>query len=198
MSRQRLFLVQTLIEAAIPVIGYFEWEWDLSFILLFYLLDYLLAFGIFVAKGRKRLDYSLNAEEKKLFIRRTLMGFLLMIAACAGIGLGVVFLQPELDWTERIVAFLAYKDLGIAQGYVLVPLIVLNGVMLYRQQFLMPARYRQLDMQTITRPFVRQGLVLLGSAGVLLGSAALISFPQEAVIFPAIAGISIYRWLTRA
>jgi hypothetical protein len=195
MSRKRLFVIQTLLEALIPVIGYFEWQWDLSFILLFYLLDYVLAFGILIAKGRKRISYSHNAEENKMLVRRTAAGFLLMVAACAGIGLGVVFLQPTLSWWERILSFLAYKEFGIAQGYVLVPLILLNGIMLYRQQFLLPARYRQLDMGVITKPFVQQGLVLLGSAGVFLGVSGLIWFPEAIAVFTLIAGVSIYRWV---
>lgn len=195
MGQRRLFLVQTLLEALIPVIGYFEWGWDLSFILLFYLLDWLLAFGILVAKGRKRFSYSRNAAEKKLLVRRIASGFLLLIVTCAVIGLGVVFLQPDLSWPQRIVDFLAYEDMGIAQGYVLVPLILLNGILLYRQQFLLPARYRLLDMHTITRPFIQQGLVLLGCAGLFLGMAALVTFPQEAVIVALIAGTSVYRWL---
>lgn len=195
MTRQRAFLFQTILEAVIPVIGYFEWGWDLSFILLFYLLDWLLAFGILIAKGRKRLEYSGNRSERRALIQQTGIGFLLLIATCAGIGTSIVFLHPGLDWMERIRAFLTYSDMGIAQGYVLVPLMVLNGVMVYRQQFLMTAKYRVQDMAHITRPFVQQGFILLGSAGLLLGLTAMISFPQEILIGILILGTAAYRWL---
>lgn len=195
MTRQRAFLFQTLFEAAIPVVGYFEWGWDLSFILLFYLLDWLLAFGILIAKGRKRLVYSGDRSERHLLIQHSMIGFLLLITACAGIATSIVFLQPGLDWAERIRAFLTYADMGIAQGWFLVPLMVLNGVMVYRQQFLMTAKYRVQDMAHMTRPFVQQGFILLGCAGLLLGLTALISFPQEILIGVLIVGTSAYRWL---
>lgn len=198
MNRQRLFLVQTLFEALIPVLGYVYWNWDLSFILLFYLLDYVLAFGIFVAKGCKRANHAHDAAESRLLIRRVAAGFGLMVAACSAIGLGVVFLQPDLNWPQRIVDFLLYEDMGIAQGYVLVPLLLLNGILLYRRDFLATARYRLQNMEAITRPFVKQGLILLGSAGIFLGAAALITFPQEVAIFALIAGTSAYRWFIRS
>jgi hypothetical protein len=195
MTPQRVFLIQTLLEALIPTIGYFYWNWDLSFILLFYLLDYLLAFGILIAKGRKRSGYSKQADEKKLFLRQSGIGFLLMAAACAGTAIGVQLLHPDMSWPQRIGAFLTYEDMGIQQGYVLVPLILLNGVMVYRQQFLMPARYRVLSMEAITRPFVTEGLVLLGCAGLFIGTASLVKFPEEVVIALLIGGTTAYRYI---
>lgn len=195
MTQQRLFLIQTLLEAIIPVIGYFEWGWDLSFILLFYLLDALLAFGILLAKGKKRLSHSNNASERTLFAKQSVSGLLLFAVAIAGIALSITFLQPELNWWKRIVHFLTYEEWGIQQGYILVPLVVLNGVMVYRQQFLMTARYRTLEMRAITRPFLVQGFVLLGAAGILLGTTALIQFPEELLIAAFVLGISAYRFL---
>lgn len=195
MNQQRLFLIQTLLEAVIPVIGYFEWGWDLSFILLFYLLDALLAFGIFIAKGTKRLKYSGNATERTLFTKHSLLAFALFTAAISGIAVSITFLNPELDWWKRIVHFLTYEEWGIGQGYVLIPLVVLNGVMVYRQQFLTPARYRTLEMRAITQPFVVQGLVLTGTAVILLGTTALIQFPEEILIAAFILGTSAYRLL---
>jgi len=195
MTQQRLFLIQTLLEAIIPVIGYFEWGWDLSFILLFYLLDALLAFGILLAKGKKRLSHSNSATERTLFAKHSVSGLLLVAVAIAGIALSITFLHPDLDWWKRIVHFLTYEEWGIQQGYILVPLVVLNGVMVYRQQFLMTARYRTLEMGAITQPFLVQGFVLLGAAGILLGTTALIQFPEEILITAFILGISVYRFL---
>lgn len=195
MTPQRAFLVQTVLEALIPVIGYFYWSWDLSFILLFYLLDYVLAFGILIAKGRKRSEHSGQEAEKRLLLRHTLTGFLLMAAACAVTAFGVQLLHPDMSWPQRILSFLTYKDMGIQQGYVLVPLIVLNGVLVYRQQFLLPAKYRALPMEAITRPFVTQGLVLLGCAGIFAGTASLIAFPEEVAIAVLIGGTTLYRYM---
>jgi len=195
MTQQRLFLIQTLLEALIPIIGYFEWGWDLSFILLFYLIDWLLAFGILIAKGRKRFSYSKNQPERLELIKQSIIGFILLLIACLGIAQSLVFLHPSFNWLQRIVEFMTYEEWGIQQGYVLIPLIVLNGIMVYRQQFIMPARFRKVDMKHITRPFIQQGLILLGCSGVLVGITAFFTFPEEVLIALLIGGTSAYRWL---
>ena len=195
MTPKRLFLVQTLFEAIIPVIGYFEWNWDLSFILLFYFLDWVLATAITAAKGIRRYRYSSEAPEKRILLRSLLLSSGLLASACTLTALAIVQLVPELSWTERIWKFLTYKDLGIEQGIILVPLMVLNGIMVYRQQFVTPARYRTQTMGTITQPLVQQGALLLGSSGLLLGMVQFVQFPQEVLIFVSIGAISAYRWL---
>lgn len=195
MTPKRFFFLQTLLEAAIPIAGYFYWHWDLSFILLFYLLDWILASGVTVAKGLKRTGYSKDTAEKRLLVKAIVFSMILLFAACALIAIDVVQLHPGLRWMERIWKFLTYKDMGFAQGYALVPLILLNGIMLYRQQFLIPARYRTHTVAIITQPLVRQGLVIFGSAALLLGILQFTVFPEEVLIFLSITAISVYRLL---
>lgn len=194
MNQQRLFLIQTVLETAIPIAGYFAWNWDLSFILLFYFLDALLALGILTSKGIKRFQFSKQAVELQLLIRRLTMSIVLFGAAIAVCAFAVTKIQTGLQWSERIMAFLTYKELGIEQGYILVPLIVLNGIMVYRQQFVMPARYRNLTMDTITIGYLKQGLVLLAGAGLFEGLALSVKIPEVVVVFSFIAGISLYRF----
>jgi len=195
MTPQRVFLFQTLLEALIPLIGYFQWGWDSSFILLFYLLDWILATGITLAKGLRRIRYSKDPVEKRALVKSMPLALVLMLSACSLIALAVIRLQPGLDWTDRIWQFLVYKDLGIEQGLVLVPLMLLNGVVVYRQQFLTPGRYRTYTMSMITQPLVKQGIILLGSAGLLLGTVQFIQLPETVLVFLSITGISVYRWL---
>jgi hypothetical protein len=194
MNQQRLFLIQTVLETAIPLAGYFAWNWDLSFILLFYLLDALLALGIMIAKGRKRFQFSKQTAELQLFIRRTSVSLVLFGTAIAICAFAVTIIQPELNWVQRIIAFLTYKELGIEQGYVLIPLIVINGIMVYHQQFVLPARYRTITMDSITFAYVKQGFVLLGAAGLFHGLALLVELPEIIVVISFIIGISLYRF----
>jgi hypothetical protein len=90
---------------------------------------------------------------------------------------------------------MTYEDMGVSQGLFLIPLMILNGYLVYKQQFLMPARYRTLEVREMTQPFLRQGWILLAASGLLLASAALIRYPEEIVIALLIAGTSAYRWL---
>lgn len=195
MSQRRALLIQTALEAAIPLLGYFFWHWDLSFLLLFYLLDWLLAYGILIAKGRKRLSFSGSKQERSLLVQRGSAGLLLIAAGSMLFGSGIVQLHPELHWGERVTSFLLYKDLGIEQGYVLIPLIVINGILQYRQQFLMTGRYRSTTTDELTRPFIFQGMLLLAIGALFLGIASLVSFPEMPAVILLIGGTSAYRLL---
>ena len=195
MTQRQAYLVQTILEAAIPVLGYFFWHWDLSFLLLFYLLDWLLAFGVLIAKGNKRIAFLGNNTEKPVFIRHLLTATFTLTATCVLTGTGVTLLHPGLNWWQRTIEFMTYEDMGVSQGLFLIPLMILNGYLVYKQQFLIPARYRTLQVSEMMQPFLRQGWILLAASGLLLASAALIRYPEEIVIALLIAGTSAYRWL---
>lgn len=194
MTPQRVFLIQTLLEAIIPVIGYLEWGWDLSFILLFYLIDWLLALGLTVAKARKRQQYKTLDDERTLFRKSVVISTVLMVLACGLIAVALMQLNPSLDWKERSWQFIVYKEWGIPQGIVLIPLIVLNGILVYRQQFLLPQRFRSMDMRHITRPLQVQNLLLLAVGGILVALTRFVVFPEEVLIAVAVGGISLYRF----
>ncbi len=198
MTPKNALIVQTLLEALLPVAGYLFWNWDTSFILQFYLLDWLLFYGLTLAKARKRAHYHPDADERRLAFRNALLGALLLIATTALVWNLLPRLQQPFSWSERIWAFLSYEDLGMAQGLFLIPLILLNGIMLYKSQFIRLNLFAKLDMQQITNGLTKQGLLLLGAAGIFFGFSFFTSYPPEAVLFAAIGGTMIYRFLARA
>jgi hypothetical protein len=197
MTRRQSVILQGLLEAAIPVYGYFAWDWDLSFILLFYFVDWLLSFGLFWAKAAKRFRFSGLSSERSLMTRTLLISVPLIAVAAALFAFAAPAVVPGMSWADRTMDFLMYEEWGIKQGYVIIPLILLNGILLYRQQFLMLRRFEKLDMKTLAAAFIQQNLLLLAASGLLFGISALVSLPQIAVVLVLVAGITVYRliWL---
>jgi hypothetical protein len=197
MTQRRALIIQTILEAAIPLLGYFYWNWDTSFILMFFFLDWLLYLSIVGVKANKRFQYSTDLQEKKQAFQDIISGLLLLIATSTL----VYFLLPKLEnafsWKERIWAFLTYKDMGVQQGLILIPLIVLNGVLVYKQQFIAPRLYERLTMKQITLGVKRQGILLLGAAGCFLGFRFFTPYPSEIILFSTIAGTMLYRFFAR-
>lgn len=87
--------------------------------------------------------------------------------------------------------------MGIQQGIILIPLILINGIMVYKQQFLRPRLFARLDMTTILKEAVKQGSLLLAVAGVFFGLSTFIAFPPEIMLFSTIAGTTLYRFHNR-
>ncbi len=197
MTLKQSALFQTILEAVLPLAGYFYWHWDTSFILLFYLLDWILFLAINSVKAKKRFAFSQLAIEKKQAIRTLLLGTAFLIITCFVVLLTMQLLQPTFNFSERIVAFLRYNDMGIEQGYILLPLLLLNGISVYKQQFIRPELYKYLTMGQLINESSKQGLLLLACAGLFLGAALFVQLPEEILLFSTIIGTTGYRIVER-
>jgi hypothetical protein len=197
MTPKRALLIQTLLEAALPLLGYFYWNWDTSFILMFYWLDWALFLGINTAKAKKRLEYSGRPSEKKEAIRHLSIGFLTFLGTSLLVYFTLPILTIDFDWKERMISFLTYKDIGVQQGIILIPLVLLNGIVIYKQQFIRPQLYARMEMRSIISETSKQGYLLLGAAAFFFGLALVVSFPAEIMLFIAIGGTTLYRFLRR-
>jgi hypothetical protein len=197
MTLKQSAIFQTVLEAALPLAGYFYWHWDTSFILLFYLLDWILFLAINSVKAKKRFAYSGLVTEKKHALRTLLLGSAFLFATCFIVILNMQLLQPSFHFTDRVIAFLMYEDIGIAQGYVLLPLLLLNGISVYKQQFIRPELYKYLTMGQLINESSKQGLLLLACAGLFFGVSLFMQLPEEILLFSTIIGTTGYRIVER-
>lgn len=197
MTPKKAILFQTLLEGLIPILGYFYWNWDASFILLFYLIDWILFWVLTLLKARKRIQFSRNIPEKQLASKHLGIAFLCILST----SLAVFYILPNIHinflWTERIWAFLSYSDMGIQQGFVLIPLMVLSGYLTYKQQFLLPQQFRNHPVSHFTREGVKQGLILSMIFGLVLLVSFFVQFPDEVILFGTVVGVICYRLLNR-
>lgn len=193
MNRRNALFVQTVVELLIPALGYFSWHWNLNFILLYYFIDLLLVLGLSIAKANKRIVYA-GTSERVVFYRLYFASLGIFTAALLLILYSLFIQQPDLDVKGEVLRFLLYKDMGIEQGYVLVPLMLLNGVLLYRQSYLVTARYRVENMTAMLQPLFRQSLVVFAMAAIVFGVSYLMPVPEVVLVFGSIVCISAYRW----
>lgn len=198
MTPKRAILIQTLIEALIPVLGYFYWKWDASFILMFYLIDWVLFWVLSLLKARKRIDFSGDAAEKQLAIRQLALAFLCILSTSLAVFYTLPNLHTDFSWKERIFAFLTYSDMGIQQGFILIPLMVFSGYLTYKQQFLLPQLFRKYPVNWFTRESVRQGILLSFVFGIVLTVSFVVRFPDEVLLFGTVLGVVVYRLFSRS
>lgn len=197
MTPKRALLTQTLIEGLIPVLGYFYWNWDASFILLFFLIDWSLFWVLSLLKAKKRIQFSGNTSEKQLATKHLGIAFLCILSTSLAVFHILPNIHTTFNWTERIWAFLSYSDMGIQQGIILIPLMVLSGYLAYKQQFLLPQLYRKYPVNYFTREGVKQGLILSLTYGIVLLVSYFFRFPDEVLLFGTVLGVISYRLINR-
>jgi phage-related holin len=197
MTPKRALIIQSFLEAFLPIYGYLYWKWDVSFILLFYFLDWSLFLGIAIAKAKKRIHFSGDSIDKKDALKLISHGVATMILTILLIWNTIPRLVHPFSWTERIVSFITYKEMGVPQGVLLIPLILLNGLVLYKQQFIRTKQFEYLNVRALIHELKLQGWMITAGATIAFVTAILVRYPSEIVIGTTILGCFGYRVLRR-
>jgi len=181
--------LQAAADAAIPLLGYFLWEWNLYFILLFYILD-LVASEIIAHLSTRKIRENLGQQNTD--IKRPIFSFFLLLVVCLLLHVFASIAVSGIDFKKEALAFWFYEDMGIPQGYVFVPLIVFVAIQRYRMEFLMRGKFRTTALTDFWSQHFRVYFILIGGIGMLLGIAQLFVLPEQVYVLTAVGAITTY------
>jgi hypothetical protein len=184
-------IMQLLADALIPVLGFFWWNWSLYFIVLFYLLDYTSNEAILHFKAKKIAVY--QGVDKRVWLKKGLVSFLLFICAVALIHLAMRSISPNIQFLKELISFWNYKDMGIEQGYILFPLIAIVGYQRFKMEFILPKRFQKITMLELWKPHLTGHLILIGSIAFVIGLGGFIILPEAAYIIGIVIISSVYQ-----
>lgn len=153
-------LIVIFLELIIPIIGYAFWNWDFVFIMLFFAIDWFVLVIFQTIKIRECYKLRLSSKDRQylglslFFILSKFIGTILVsIVICT-------IVIPDFNFEHELMRFLAYKDSGIAQGYFLVPLCLLNGYLMYQRDFVKPQLQHNKKVREIFRKSVAIHIII--------------------------------------
>ena len=114
-------------DAALPLLGFLFWDWGFYFIVLFFVFDILIR-SFFFMKRVKNLP-SMNINH-----RFALFGISMTFLELCLLHLLVFLTLTPIGFFKELWAFLSYEELGIAQGVVLIPLLIFNELFRIRNE----------------------------------------------------------------
>lgn len=170
-------------DVALPLMGYFFWDWNLYFILLFFMLDQL-ARVVFLHWRMKLTE--LSAIEKRNQILKAVFLFLSEVII---IHIVILFQNPSIHFLEEFSRFFHYKDMGIEQGYLLFPLVFFGEWMRINNELkLNVVGQKQLALlaKSLKNAFVRIAFFAL-----ILGVLSFVLLPESFIIFPFLAVVTL-------
>ena len=105
-------------DVLIPSLGFFLWDWNIYFISLFFILDQ-------IAKETGQL-YRLVKLKSQVNLSKNTVYFhlLIFLALILVIHLFNYLQDPSIQFFKEMNDFFWYKDAGIAQGFILFPLLI--------------------------------------------------------------------------
>ena len=180
----RIEKISTLIgDVALPLMGYFLWNWNLYFILLFFLLDQLAR--VVLLPWRMKLTDLSNAEKRNQLLKASF----LLLTEVVEIHSVIYFQSPSIEFGEEFGRFFHYKDMGIEQGYLLLPLVFLGEWMRINNELKMNIvgqKQKALLAKSLKNAFVRISFFAL-----ILGVLSFVFIPEGLIVFPFLAVITL-------
>ncbi len=182
MTLQKLRWFQAIGELAIPLLGYFYFDWSLYFILLFYFIDLIVTEVFTVVKVNRiirfqQINYPLHQRLKKIAVNSFLVLSLLTLSHVF-----IYYFNNNIVFWDEIWAFLTYEEPGfpVPQGIILFPLVFFGNYQQYTTFFVKMGLFRRFSWSALLRS--RRRALVIAILGTLL--AILLH-----TIFPAIPAI---------
>jgi len=162
-------------DVALPLFGYFFWNWDFYFILLFFMLDQI-SRVIFLPQRLKLTEIS-KKDKNKIFLRQ----LVLLLIELLVIHSAVFLHQNKINFGKEFVSFLSYEDMGIAQGIILVPIIIASEWMRIKNELKMGiVGAKQLQIMNLNK---RNSFLRIGFFALLIGIQSFFPLPEVALVF---------------
>jgi hypothetical protein len=193
--RVNIKYLQLITDAIIPLLGYFFWHWNLYFIVLFYLLDYL-ACEVFSHVKAKKVT-SLKKQNNSNWLKLGMISGLLFVVNIVFVQFTIKGLVPAIDFTQEIFAFWTYKDMGIEQGYFLLPLIAFAGYQRYKMEFLMTGMVQKITIQQIFNQHIRAQLITFAFIAFAFGLSFFSVFPELVYVLGIVFFTGLYQFFRK-
>lgn len=166
---KRLKFIQAIGEAVIPLLGFFYFEWNLYFILLFYFIDLVTTEVFLHLKINQILKFQSVRSYPKKWKINTVLNSLLVVAIIIGTHLTIQLLYPGISFEQQFVDFVMYEEAGIPipQGFILLPIVVFGNYQQYKTMFLRPKLYQRQSWSFLF--YSRRRALLTTLIGVFIG-----------------------------
>ena len=188
---QRVKYIQLFTEALIPLLGFFMWDWGLYFIPLFYFIDILTDEIFSHLKSKKIVEFKMTPKNE--WIKLGVLSGAILILSIFVIHLATLSLFPHIDFITQIINFWTYEELGIQQGYLLVPILVFGGYQQYKMNFLMPKKFRTKSIKNLWQAKIQASVVQIAFAGLVIGLSQFQFFPEWMYVIGIVVFVSLYQ-----
>jgi hypothetical protein len=196
MNKQTATILQFLGELAIPLLGYFLWDWSLLFILLFYLIENLF-YSFFRIETIREIKKLVLKKDQPRNAKIVIHSLLLWLFECVLVHVFILVIQPNQSIFNEWIHFFMYEDLGVPQGIVLLPLLYFASRMKMKQDVLLFVRNMKStdELNRLTVNF-NTTWIAIGILGILIGVNYFIQI-QELLNLSFVLVILIVRSLKR-
>lgn len=187
----KIKVFQVLSEALLPILGYFYWHWSFYDLLLFYLLDLIVA-SVFTFVKIKKIG--LVQEQKSSltgFISLLLLSYVTIIVLAL---LLIPTILPVFDFVLDTKRFLLLEDMGLPQGIFLLPLVFYAGYLQYKMKFLQSNLAQKITVLQVKKQHLQGLFSIIAFLGLSVGLVQFVTISELSAVFSLILLTAIYSF----
>jgi hypothetical protein len=182
--------IQVIGDAALPLIGFFWLHWNLYFIVIYYLLDLVVKELVTHLKSRKIVQENPNAGA---WLKQGIWSAVLMVSTVTLIHCALLVIHPEIRFFKEWSDFMAYADMGIPQGYIIIPLLAMMGFQQFKMEFVMLGKYRNTTHLALWKLHQKGFLIAIGTVAFVLGISYWAILPDVVYLIGIVTFTSLYQ-----
>jgi hypothetical protein len=182
--------VQVLGDAALPLIGFFWLGWNLYFIVIYYLLDLLVKEVVIHLKSRKIVEEKPTSTG---WLKQGIGSAVLLVSTVVLIHCTMWAIHPNIQFLKEWSDFMAYADMGIPQGYIIIPLLAMMGYQQFRLEFVVLGKYRTTHLMALWKNHHTGFLLSIGAIAFTLGLTYWIILPDVVYLIGIVAFTSLFQ-----
>ena len=188
---QKIKYVQLFTEALIPLLGFFMWDWGLYFILLFYFIDIITNEVFSHLKSKKIVEFKMSGKNE--WIKLGVFSVFILFLSIFVIHLSTLSLFPHIDFIQQAINFWTYEELGVQQGYILVPILAFGGYQQYKMNFILPKKFRTKSIKNLWQAKIQASVVQIAFAGFIIGLSQFQLFPEWLYVIGIVVFVFLYQ-----
>lgn len=157
---------QSIAEGIFPLLGFFYWDWSWYFILLFYILDGLAKEILLNFQSAKIYKTQGGEQSKSIWIKASFKSLAIHLFVLVLLHLMQINLQPNFSFSTELKGFLGHKELGVAQGYILIPFVALSVWLNYKMKFIKLNEHLKLKISHLWNEHLHYRCFVLAVVGI--------------------------------
>ena len=191
MTPKKARYIQIAGEAAIPLLGFFLWDWSLYFILLFYFIDMLIDECYTYVKHFKINSFHGESANRNFGFAIGSTTLLVVIIALAHFAM--MFIEKDINFQNECWLFLTYEELGIPQGALLVPLLIFMAHQQYRMDFAFRGKERTMPIVALWKGHIYSRLASLALCLLALVMALVVELPEVVYLIVIVVSATAFQ-----
>lgn len=189
-------VIQLIGDLAIPVLGFYFWNWNIYFILLFFCLDMVGGEIALLLKARKIKEVQ-GIDQAKYGKTFTFISLLVLALNIFFIHIGMFLYEENFQLWNEIHAFLSYTEMGIQQGYVLIPLIAMMAYTQYKVEFLLPKKFLTIRLKELYKRNLQLKFAVLLFTSLMIVVASALQPSQQVLLWVILLPVSFVNWINK-